>query len=187
MVNPYNHDFLTASCLSMIPAPPIAAIVPCDDENPDRVLHAFIAGLQNSGRRVRGLAQEMCSTENGCSVSLIDLESGQRYGISQNLGRQSASCSLDPQGLAEASIVLRRIAEEGADLAVFNRFSGMEADGDGFAGEMLDIMSRGIPTIVIVREKWLPAWRRFTGGLASELRPDIAALDAWYAAIATPK
>ncbi|NTV70381.1 MAG: DUF2478 domain-containing protein [Azonexaceae bacterium] len=164
----------------MTSAPTIAAIVPHDDENADRVLHTFISHLQQRGLRVRGLAQEMCQTDNGCSISLVDLEDGQRYGISQNLGRQSASCSVNPQGLAEASIVLRLIADEGADLAVFNRFSGMEAGGEGFAAEMLDIMSRGIPTIVIVREKWLPVWRRFTGGLACELRPDVKALDAWF-------
>jgi hypothetical protein len=164
--------------------PIIAALVPADDENADRVLHAFVAGLQSRGLLVRGLAQEMCSTEYGCSVSLIDLENGERYGISQNLGRLSSSCTVDPQGLADASIVLRRIAEDGADLAVFNRFSGMEAGGEGFANEMLEIMSSDIPTLVIVREKWLPAWREFTGGLACELRPDVAALDAWFAAIA---
>ncbi len=159
----------------------IAALVPADGENADQVLHAFIAGLQHDGLRVRGLAQEFCSTEHGCSVTLVDLATGERYGISQNLGRLSASCTVDPQGLAEASIVLRRIAEDGADLAVFNRFSGMEAGGEGFANEMLEIMSRGIPTLVIVREKWLPAWREFTGGLACELRPDAELLAAWFA------
>jgi nucleoside-triphosphatase THEP1 len=167
--------------------PTIAALVPADDENADLVLHAFIAAVQRRGQRVRGLVQEMCSTEHGCSVSLIDLENGQRYGISQNLGRHSTSCTVDPQGLAEASVVLRRIADEGADLAVFNRFSGMEAGGEGFANEMLEIMSRDIPTLVIVREKWLPAWREFTGGLACELRPDVAALDAWFATIASER
>jgi nucleoside-triphosphatase THEP1 len=164
--------------------PTIAALVPADGESADPVLHAFIAGLQRRGLRVRGLAQELCQTDHGCSVHLIDLATGQRYGISQNLGRLSASCTVDPQGLAEASIVLRRIADDGADLAVFNRFSGMEAGGEGFASEMLEIMSRDIPTVVIVREKWLPAWREFTGGLACELRPELAALDAWFAALA---
>lgn len=163
--------------------PTIAALVASADDHADRVLHAFIAGLQRDGRRVCGLAQELCRSEHGCSVNLIDVATGQRYGISQNLGRLSASCTVDPQGLAEASIVLRRIAEDGADLAVFNRFSGMEAGGQGFANEMLEIMSRGIPTLVIVREKWLPAWREFTGGLACELPPQEPALAAWFAAV----
>lgn len=163
--------------------PTIAALVPADDQGTDAILHAFVTGLQADGWRVRGLLQEFCSTEHGCSVNLIDLENGQRYGISQNLGRLSTSCTVDPQSLADASIVLRRIAAEGADLAVFNRFSGMEAGGEGFASEMLEIMSRGIPTLVIVREKWLPAWRAFTGGLACELRPEPAALAAWFAAM----
>lgn len=178
----YNRGILAPPFIMSDSRPPtIAALTPADGENADRVLHAFVAGLQRRGLRVRGLAQELCQTDYGCSVSLIDLENGQRYGISQNLGRLSSSCTVDPQGLAEASIVLRRIAEEGADLAVFNRFSGMEAGGEGFANEMLEIMSRDIPTLVIVREKWLPAWRQFTGGLACELRPDVAALDAWFA------
>lgn len=171
----------------MTVTPTIAALVPADGENADQVLHTFITGLQRRGQRVRGLAQELCQTDNGCSVSLIDLANGQRYGISQNLGSQSTSCTVDPQGLAEASIVLRRITEEGADLAVFNRFSGMEAGGEGFANEMLDIMSRNIPTLVIVREKWLPAWREFTGDLACELRPDVAALDTWFATIGSER
>lgn len=163
--------------------PTIAALVPADDEDADRVLHAFVADLQRRGLCVRGLAQEMCATDDGCTVSLIDLENGERYGISQNLGRLSASCTVDPRGLADASVVLRRIVAEGADLAVFNRFSGMEAGGAGFAGEMLEIMSRGIPTLVIVRQKWLPAWREFTGGLACELPPDNTAIAAWFAAV----
>jgi hypothetical protein len=168
--------------MSATGTPSIAALVPADGESADQVLHTFVAGLQRRGLCVRGLAQELCHTDYGCSVSLIDLENGQRYGISQNLGRLSSSCTVDPQGLAEASIVLRRIAEDGADLAVFNRFSGMEAGGEGFANEMLEIMSRDIPTLVIVREKWLPAWREFTGGLACELRPDVGALNDWFAA-----
>lgn len=162
-------------------APVIAALVPAPGQDADEIMRAFVATLRNDGVVVRGLLQQACPDEAGCKFSLVDIETGQRYPISQNLGSQSTACTLDPAGLADATIVMRRIAAEGADLVVFNRFSGLEADGDGFAAEMLDIMSRGIPVITIVQQKWLPTWRHFTGGLACELPADAAALADWFA------
>ncbi len=156
----------------------IAALVAPADSAADYLLPAFIAALQRAGRRVRGLLQEY----GAAGLALVDLETGRRYGIAQDLGPLSAACALDQQALAEAGQVLRRIVEHGADLAVFNRFAGLEASGRGFADEMLTIMSSGIPTLVVVRPQWLPAWRQFTGGLAAELPAETAALAAWFAA-----
>jgi hypothetical protein len=161
----------------------IAAIVPTPAQPADHLLRDFVEALRSRGLRVRGLLQEACPTDWGCKFSLRDLDTGRRYPISQNLGSQSTACTLDPAGIAEATGVMRAIAGSGADLAVFNRFSGLEADGEGFAAEMLSLMSQGMPVITIVQEKWLPAWRHFTGGLAVELPPDEAALHAWFAAI----
>ena len=79
---------------------------------------------------------------------------------------------------------MRRIAVEGADLAVFNRFGALEAEGGGLAAEMLELMSRGQPVLVIVGERHLDAWRNFTGGLASELPATTDALNRWFREIA---
>ena len=160
--------------------PTIAAIVPHPGTRIDPLLREFVAALQSRGMRVRGLAQEACPEAWGCKFSLIDLETGERYPISQNLGSQSTACSLDVAGIADATAVMRRIAAEGADLAVFNRFSGLEAEGEGFADEMLQVMSQGIPVITIVQSPNLPAWRHFTGGMACELSPDLASLERWF-------
>ena len=64
----------------------------------------------------------------------------------------------------EPEQMLRRIAGEGADLAIFNRFAAMEAGGDGLAAEMLEVMSGDIPVLTVVPPKHLAAWRHFTGG-----------------------
>ena len=71
-------------------------------------------------------------------VVLIDLENEQRYPITQDLGPGSAACALDPGLMADAAQVMRRIADEGADLAIFNRFGALEAEGGGLAAEMLE-------------------------------------------------
>ncbi|WP_043421611.1 DUF2478 domain-containing protein [Azonexus hydrophilus] len=166
--------------MPLTPAPAIAAIVPPPGTRIDPLLRAFIADLQARGLRVRGLVQEACPESWGCKFSLSDIETGQRYPISQNLGSQSTACSLDAAGIADATQVMRRIAAEGADLAVFNRFSGLEADGEGFADEMLQVMSQGIPVITIVQAANLPAWRHFTGGMACELGATIDEFERWF-------
>ncbi len=169
--------------MSTADQPRIAALTPRAGENGDALLRQFVAALRLQGHRVRGLVQEMCPDEAGCKFSLVDIECGARYPISQNLGTQSTACVLDPAGIAEATGVMRRIAREGAELAIFNRFSGLEAEGDGFAAEMLDLMSAGIPVLTIVNTRHLTAWRHFTGGLAEELPADAQALNRWFASL----
>lgn len=160
---------------------PIAAIVAPSGQMADSLLRAFVARLQARQVRVRGLLQESCADDSGCRHSLIDIESGQHYPISQKLGSLSNACTLDTAALTEATSVMRRIAAEGADLAIFNRFSKLESSGEGFAAEMLAVMSGGIPVLTVVSSAHLESWRHFTGGLACELAADPAAIDAWFA------
>jgi len=163
--------------------PAIAAIVPPSGTRVDALLGEFIARLQARGLRVRGLVQNICPASWGCKYSLTDIETGRNYPISQYLGSESTACSLDVSGIAEATQVMREVAAEGADLAVFNRFAGLEAEGQGFAAEMLQVMSQGIPVITVVQPANLPAWRHFTGGLACELGATQSELDTWFAGL----
>lgn len=161
--------------------PPIAAIVAATG-SADAVLRDFVADLRRRGVRVRGLLQESLPDDACCRHSLIDIESGDRYPISQQLGSQSNACSLDTAALTEATAVMRRIADEGADLAIFNRYAKLESHGEGFAAEMLQVMSNGIPVLTVTSPTHLESWRHFTGGIARELPPDTAALNDWFAA-----
>jgi hypothetical protein len=164
------------------PAPRIAAVIHHPGHGTDDLVAGFAVAQINRGRRVRGLVQEMHEARDGCRFMLVDLSTGKLYEISQNLVPFSAACRLDSGGLAEASIVLRRIVAEGAELAVVSRYAGLEAKGGGLHGELLALLATGIPTLVVVPERHLAARRHFTGGLADELPARREALENWFMA-----
>ena len=159
---------------------PIAAVISRQSGDADVVLSELATSLRFAGWRVRGLLQEYQAAENRCQIHLINLDDGTRYPITQNLGPGSESCRLDASKIAEASGVMRRIADQGADLVIFNRFGGLESKGGGFCAEMLTLMSLGIPVLAIVSANLLTEWRTFSGNYAVELAPDITQLKRWF-------
>lgn len=161
----------------------IAAVVPDATTDCDEVVANFAIAQINRGWRIGGLVQEVYQTQRSKQIRLVALDDGRLYPISQFLGTHSISCRIDTGGIAEACAVMRRIPIHGADLAIFNRFSTLEAHSQGFAAEMLDLMSRQIPMLTIVPPQHLPAWRRFTGRQALELPPERPALEAWFAGL----
>lgn len=170
------------------PIPRIAAIVARLPGEADGPVNDFASKLRAQGWRIRGLLQDYRPDCENCQILLADLDDGTLYPISQDLGPGSVSCGLDPTLIAEAGVVMRRIAHEGADLAIFNRFGGLEAEGGGFADEMLQLMSGEIPVLTIVPDRHLTRWREFTGGLALELPPTQSAMLGWFSALrSTPQ
>jgi len=171
------------------PLLPIAAIVHDGKHMTDHTLVHCIDHLRKRGWAVRGLvsgqiADQATGTTSGkthCQPqrTVRDLHTGQVYTISQNLGTGSTACCLDVGALLDAASVLHRAREAAPDLVVVNRFGILEADGGGFAQEMLDIMADGLPLLTVVSTTWLAAWRTFTGGLAQELAATPQALAAW--------
>ena len=159
---------------------PIAAVVSNVSGDCDAVVAGFVDNLRGAGWQVRGLLQAMESGEHACRVFLVDVASKVRYLISQDLGAGSNACCLDSGLMVEAGHVLREIPALGADLAIVNRFGGLEVVGEGFADELLCLMGEGVPVLVIVPQRHLPVWRDFTGGLADELPPDPSLLLAWF-------
>lgn len=163
--------------------PAVAAIVNKAHGAADSVLAEFARHLSERGWRVRGVVQDNTVNDHRGTrqMALVDLHDGTRFVISQDLGPGSVSCSVDPAGIAAASIVLRRSLAEGADLVIANRFGEREAGGSGFATEMLALMSADIPLLTVVGERYLEDWRRFTGNTAKELAPQREALETWFA------
>ncbi len=165
------------------PAPPcIAAIVHDTHGEPDAVLASFAARLLAHGCRVRGLVSVAPAPGgDGRQRVLMDVtDPRQRYPISQALGAAACGCNLDPRGIADASIVLRRALHEPAELAIANRFGTLETQGQGLADEMLALMGAGIPLLTAVNRRYLASWRAFSGGLGRELPAAADALDAWW-------
>lgn len=159
----------------------VAAVVHKGKGEADRSLLEFVSRIQARGHVVRGLAPGPLSDPSDCTSRTVrDLEDDTIYPISQNLGKDSTACCLDTGALLKASIVLRRALDVNAALVVVNRFGILEADGEGFSTEMLELISRGIPLLTVVSHSYLDAWREFTGGMAAELKPDPEAMLQWF-------
>lgn len=162
---------------------PIAAILSSLSTDTTLLLWEFVTRLKAKGYKVRGLIQNLEPGRNGCDIVLVDIESGARHPITQDLGAASESCRLDPALLVEAGGVLRTVPELSTDLVVFNRFGALEGQGEGFHAEMLAVMTRGTPVLTVVSDKHLTAWRSFTGGLGAELAPERDALESWFSGV----
>ena len=160
----------------------IAAIIGGERGVADTLLAEFVFRLKRDGWRVHGLVQQ--GHELGkAHTELVDIVDGQRYPLFQNLGSASTSCSLDSSSVTAASVALRRALSEKADLAVANRFGALEAEGKGFAAEMLALMAEGIPLITVVSEDYRRDWRSFTGNAGVELPPLPLVLEDWFAGL----
>jgi nucleoside-triphosphatase THEP1 len=162
-----------------------AAIVHEIGNSASKLLAEFARSLHRRGCRVRGLIQDMApyGKDGRWRRALFDVDSGRVFRISQDLGSGSMSCSLDTGEMAEASSALRRGLAEDAELVVVNRFGEQEVAGRGFAAEMLELMAAGVPLLTVVSMKNLADWRRFTGDAATQLPPQRAAIEAWFAAV----
>lgn len=154
----------------------IAAVIHGGDGEYDWLLKEFVDELKGAGWNVQGLLTRRSRNP----MIIYNLSDGQEFIISQKLGRASQSCSLDLGSLASAAFVLRKGLEDKADLVVVNRFGTAEAEGKGFIGELLALISEDIPVLTLTNDKYLDAWRDFTGGLAEELQPTKEALYGWF-------
>lgn len=159
---------------------PVAAIHDDGSVDADTLLASVVDAQRRAGRRVSGLVQRRRGVRPDCAADmiLVDVDTGDEYLASQALGSGSTSCRVDPHAFAHASRVLRAIGEPAPDLVVCNRFGSLERQGQGFAGEMLALMARGLPLITVVSTRHLEAWADFTGG-ARVLPADAAAVVAW--------
>lgn len=162
---------------------PIAAVVATEPEVADELVAEFARRLGRQGWRVCGLLQQsLRGSGKRKQMTLIDLnDATRRFPISEDLGKGSTACTLDPAGVAAAGVVLRDAVGRKIDLAIANRFGILEASGKGLVEELLALMSERTPLLTVVAERYLEAWRAFTGGQGVELPARIEALEAWFA------
>lgn len=154
----------------------------------EELLAGFAQELRAAGVRIGGLVQHSRRDGPGhARMELEDVATGRRYPISQALGAGSASCCVDPGGVADASAVLRRDLESGVDLLIVNKFSGMEAEGRGLAPELFEAVSRGVPVLTCLAERYRPQWESLTGNAGTFLTPDRPALERWWRGVSGAK
>ncbi len=157
----------------------VATVIHGGDGEYDWLLREFVDDLKGADWNVQGLLTKHSKNP----MIIYNLSDGQEFLISQKLGKESQSCSLDLGGLANAAFVLRKALDDKADLVIVNRFGTAEAEGKGFIAELLALISEDIPVLTLTNDKYLAAWREFTGGLAEELEPTKEALLNWFKAV----
>lgn len=160
--------------------PRAAAILVDGPADVDALLAEVTQACQAEGVRLRGLLMHREQVGQGCATEMImvDVHTRARYPVSQPLGQGATGCRADPDGFARAGRVLHEARAEAAELVICNRFGSLEAEGGGFAEELLALMADGIPVLTAVSPRHQDAWARFTGG-APVLPAEPEAVQRW--------
>lgn len=160
------------------------AVVYGDGVNANAMLEYFARQQAARGYRVLGLIQRRAEEDRPCAgdVILYDLAGDESFVISQRLGKESTCCSVDPAGVAEAGVVLRRALAlpQPVDLLVVNKFGKLEADGGGLMDEIAMAAGLGVPVLTSVHQSRLDRWLDFTGDFGVGIAPDRAAIAQWW-------
>lgn len=160
----------------------IAAVVYKPTDNIEALLARAAHALAERGVRLGGVLQHDIPTiiEDPCAMQLENLETGESIPLSQELGRGSVSCRVDPDALARGSVAVRGAIERGVDLVIINKFGAQEVSGAGLRDEMGETVLAGVPLLTAVGERFLGEWKAFTGGEGALLEPTLDAILAWW-------
>lgn len=148
----------------------------------DSSLNSLVGRLAGEGRQIVGVIQDPSGDGNGhrCEMDLIEIATGKRHSISQNLGAGSKGCRLDPNSIESVAERLAVAIEHGgADILVINRFGKLEAVGRGFCSLISDALSRDIPVLVGVNDLNRCAFEAFADGFATELPDALGPVMHW--------
>jgi len=163
----------------------VAALQGASNAAIQALLADFARRAARRGYRIAGVVEvENGKTGGGCGRRAVcDLASGTVVSISQNLGRGSTACNLDPSGLIEACTAVERSIAAGADLVVLSKFGKLEADRGGLSGAFRSAIDAGLPVLTAVSPAMTTAWTRFAGSLSQFIAADAKAVDEWWAGV----
>lgn len=163
----------------------IAAIVYDDSVAVDALMCAFARELIDAGADISGVVQmppdDQCGP--GSPMRLRDVRTGDVIPICQDLGPQAHSCRLDPAGLAEASIRLRRAIVQPSELMFVSKFGKQEVNGQGFRTEFATAILEGKTIITAVKRGLVHNWLDFTGGVGTLLDHRLWVLRDWWSEV----
>lgn len=147
----------------------------------DLVLHALACSIIERGHRPVGTVQINTESDAGpCDMDVKILPDGGIIRISQALGRASRGCRLDPAALEAAVGLVEAELAKGADCLIVNKFGKHEAEGRGFRPVIADALARDIPVLVGINGLNQDAFIDFVDGIATELVPELTALEEWF-------
>ncbi|NDW44589.1 DUF2478 domain-containing protein [Ruegeria sp. PrR005] len=153
----------------------------------DHLLKSVVARLKEEGCRVLGTLRlvEPSEAAGHCGCNLWLLPDGPLVRITQDLGAGSTSCRMDAGAMEDAvGQATARLATQGADLVVLNKFGLSEAEGRGFRAMIAEALACGVPVLIGVSETHRGAFERFAGGLDESLPPEEGAILDWCRTVA---
>jgi len=154
----------------------------------DLLLQQLATHLARQGVRTAGTIQINTERDDSrrCDMDVQVLPDGPVFRISQNLGRASRGCRLDPAALEQAVASSTIELANNAQILIVNKFGKHEAEGRGFRGLIADALERDIPVIVGLNALNEPAFNAFAGGFAHRLAPDLEDLKSWAEGALSP-
>jgi nucleoside-triphosphatase THEP1 len=163
-----------------VPAP-LAAILYTPEDPVEDLMLEIAHTLVERGVRLGGVLQHDIGMDidDPCAMELENLASGERFSLSQELGKGSEACRLDPASLAHAAVAIRRAVDEDVQLICVNKFGAQEALGSGLREEIGLVVAAGIPLLTAVGKRFMPEWEDFSGGYGELLPPEREAVLAW--------
>ena len=148
----------------------------------DRLLWDVAHTLQARGVAVAGAVQvnRDRAPDRKCDMDLHILSGADPVvRISQDLGRLSHGCRLDPAGLERAVGLVAAAVSRAPTLLIVNKFGKQELDGRGFCPVIAEALGAGIPVLTAVNAGNLAGFEDWAGPLAHQLPPDRDRLLAW--------
>lgn len=149
----------------------------------DALLTRFAQGAATRGLCVHGIVQTNtdCAGQGKCDMDVRVLPDGPSFRISQSLGAGSRGCRLDAAALETAVGHVMARLDAMADLLVVNKFGKQEAAGQGMRAPIAAALDLGVPVLLGLNTRNHAAFDAFACGLAEQIAPDLASLEAWLA------
>jgi nucleoside-triphosphatase THEP1 len=164
-------------------APRIAALRGAPSAAMQILLDEFAQRRARAGLRVAGVVEDSdCAHDGACKRFRVrDLLSGETISISQDLGRGSTACNLDPAALVRACGRIETAISEGADLVVLSKFGKLEAARSGLADAFRAAIEADIPVLTVVSPAAAEEWENFAAPLFQFVDASCEALEIWWA------
>ena len=144
----------------------IACVTMAERGATDRVLTEVAEELQAMDRALIGIVKVsdyQSSFTNGCDMVVRVLPDGPEIKITQNLGKGSDACRLDPGAISDAVTKVETGPMAGADLFILNKFGPEEAAGRGFCAVIGAALEHDIPVLIGVGGGSKDAFAHFAG------------------------
>ena len=117
---------------------------------------------------------------------LVNVASGERFPIFQDLGAGSKDCHLSGVGGLSAAQAVRRDIEAGCELVLLSKFGRLERDGGGLREAFVAAIEAGVPVLTSVSTTFVPAWQSFAAPWSTTVPADADSIEAWWQTVRPP-